>query len=190
MKNIKEFEVYVPQSKIDLLHEKIALTRWPDELNDNKWSLGTSLDYLKKATHAWVNDFSWRDHEALINNAGSHMFHSSSGVDIHFLHSKSKHKNAYPLVMTHGWPGSVQEFLSIIPILNEGIDGVSFDVVCPSMPGYGFSSKPNDFGMNSQEIAKINHELMLALGYKKYIAQGGDWGATVSKWMADQLWRE
>ena len=187
MKNIKEFEVYVPQSKIDLLHEKIALTRWPDELNDNKWSLGTSLDYLKKATHAWVNDFSWRDHEALINNAGSHMFHSSSGLDIHFLHSKSKHKNAYPLVMTHGWPGSVQEFLSIIPILNEGIDGVSFDVVCPSMPGYGFSSKPNDFGMNSQEIAKINHELMLALGYKKYIAQGGDWGATVSKWMADQF---
>ena len=115
------------------------------------------------------------------------MFHSSSGLDIHFLHSKSKHKNAYPLVMTHGWPGSVQEFLSIIPILNEGIDGVSFDVVCPSMPGYGFSSKPNDFGMNSQEIAKINHELMLALGYKKYIAQGGDWGATVSKWMADQF---
>ncbi len=85
MKNIKEFEVYVPQSKIDLLHEKIALSRWPDELNDNKWSLGTSLDYLKKATHAWVNDFSWRDHEALINNAGSHMFHSSSGLDIHFL---------------------------------------------------------------------------------------------------------
>ena len=85
------------------------------------------------------------------------MFHSSLGLDIHFLHSKSKHKNAYPLVMTHGWPGSVQEFLSIIPILNEGIDGVSFDVVCPSMPGYGFSSRPNDFGMNSQEIAKINH---------------------------------
>ena len=85
------------------------------------------------------------------------MFHSSSGLDIHFLHSKSKHKNAYPLVMTHGWPGSVQEFLSIIPILNEGIDGVSFDVVCPSMPGYGFSSKPNDFGMNSHESSFQNH---------------------------------
>lgn len=183
--NIKDFKINVSQSEIDALNLKIDSTRWPDEVNDKHWTMGTSKEFLKSALDYWKNDFSWSKHESKINEVGSYIFKSNTGLDIHFLHSKSKDSNAIPIIMTHGWPGSVQEFLKIIPVLNKGINGICFDVICPSMPGYGFSSKPKKNGINSKEIAKINHELMHELGYKKYVAQGGDWGATVSKWTAD-----
>ncbi|EJP71894.1 MAG: epoxide hydrolase 1 [SAR86 cluster bacterium SAR86A] len=180
---ISEFNIAVSDDEIDLLKHKIELTRWPDEIN-NKWSHGTDLNFLKSFCHTWQNDFDWRKHENKINETGSFRFTSDSGLKIHFLHSKSNTSNSLPIVMTHGWPGSVQEFLKIIPMLHKAAP-MPIDIICPSLPGFGFSDKPTEPGMNSKEIAKIQHELVLALGYKKYVVQGGDWGATVSKWMAE-----
>ena len=180
---ISEFNIAVSDDEIDLLKHKIEITRWPDEIN-NKWSHGTDLNFLKSFCHTWQNDFDWRKHENKINETGSFRFTSNSGLKIHFLHSKSNTNNSLPIVMTHGWPGSVQEFLKIIPMLHKAAP-MPIDIICPSLPGFGFSDKPTEPGMNSKEIAKIQHELVLALGYKKYVVQGGDWGATVSKWMAE-----
>ena len=181
---IEKFDVHISDEEIDSLHSKIQLTRWPDEINDEKWSHGTSMSFLKNLSDHWLNEFNWRDHEKQINEAGSYKFKTQSGLKLHFLHSKSNNKNAIPLMMTHGWPGSVQEFLKIIPELHKE-SNVPIDIICPSLPGFGFSDKPTETGMDSQEIAKLQHELMIGLGYNKYIVQGGDWGSTVSKWMAE-----
>ena len=181
---IKEFQINIDDSQIDLLQKKIELTRWPDEINNEYWSHGTSMSFLKDLSEYWINDFNWRTHEQELNDIGSYKFTSKTGLDIHFLHAKSNQKNALPLVMTHGWPGSVQEFIKVIPLIQEQSTR-PIDIICPSLPGFGFSDKPKDLGMNSEEIAKIQNELMMALGYKKYVVQGGDWGATVSKWMAE-----
>ena len=181
---IEKFDVHISDEEIDSLHSKIQLTRWPDEINDEKWSHGTSMSFLKNLSDHWLNEFNWRDHEKQINEAGSYKFKTQSGLKLHFLHSKSNNKNAIPLMMTHGWPGSVQEFLKIIPELHKE-SNVPIDIICPSLPGFGFSDKPTETGMDSQEIAKLQHELMIGLGYNKYVVQGGDWGSTVSKWMAE-----
>ena len=183
-KMISEFQINIEDSQIELLHKKIELTRWPDEINNEYWSHGTSMSFLKELSEYWINNFNWRVHEKELNDIGSYKFTSKTGLDIHFLHAKSIEKNALPLVMTHGWPGSVQEFIKIIPIIQEQSNR-PIDIICPSLPGFGFSDKPKELGMNSEEIAKIQHELMMALGYKQYVVQGGDWGATVSKWMAE-----
>ena len=183
--SIREFKVSVDESQIEDLHKRIDLIRWPDEINDEMWSLGTKKSFLKDAMHFWKNDFDWRKHENQINDFGSYKFKTKDGLEIHFIHSKSKSENSIPILITHGWPGSIQEFFKIIPLLNQYKDGLSFDVICPSMPGYGFSDKPTEKGYDSKKIAQINHELMVALGYKKYIVQGGDWGSTVSKWSAE-----
>ena len=182
---IKEFKIHVPDKDIEQLHQKIDLTRWPDEINDYKWTLGTKKSFLENAINVWRNDFNWREHETKLNDVGSFKYKTTSGLEIHFLHKKSNSKNAVPLLLTHGWPGSIQEFLKIIPLLTKGRNGIDFDVVCPAIPGYGFSDKPKELGINSKEVAKIEHELMIALGYKKYVVQGGDWGATISKWIAE-----
>ena len=183
--SIREFKVSVDESKIDDLYKRIDLTRWPDEVNDEIWTLGTKKSFLKDAVQYWRNDFDWKIHEKQINDFGSYKFKTKDDLEIHFIHSKSNSKSSIPILITHGWPGSVQEFFKIIPLLNKDRDGLSFDVICPSMPGYGFSDKPSEKGYNSKKIAEINHELMMALGYKKYVVQGGDWGATVSKWAAE-----
>ena len=182
---IREFKVSVDESKIDDLYKRIDLTRWPDEVNDEIWTLGTKKSFLKDAVQYWRNDFDWMIHEKQINDFGSYKFKTKDDLEIHFIHSKSNSESSIPILITHGWPGSVQEFFKIIPLLNKDRDGLSFDVICPSMPGYGFSDKPSEKGYNSKKIAEINHELMMALGYKKYVVQGGDWGATVSKWAAE-----
>jgi len=182
---IREFKVSVDESKIDDLYRRIDLTRWPDEVNDEIWTLGTKKSFLKDAVQYWRNDFNWKIHEKQINDLGSYKFKTKDDLEIHFIHSKSESKNSIPIIITHGWPGSIQEFFKIIPLLNKDKDGLSFDVVCPSMPGYGFSDKPSQKGYDSKKIAEINHELMTALGYKKYLVQGGDWGSTVSKWSAE-----
>lgn len=182
---IREFKVSVDESKIDDLYKRIDLTRWPDEVNDEIWTLGTKKSFLKDAVQYWRNDFNWKIHEKQINDLGSYKFKTKDDLEIHFIHSKSESKNSIPIIITHGWPGSIQEFFKIIPLLNKDKDGLSFDVVCPSMPGYGFSDKPSQKGYDSKKIAEINHELMTALGYKKYLVQGGDWGSTVSKWSAE-----
>ena len=171
---IREFKVSVDESKIDDLYKRIDLTRWPDEVNDEIWTLGTKKSFLKDAVQYWRNDFDWKIHEKQINDFGSYKFKTKDDLEIHFIHSKSDSENSIPIIITHGWPGSIQEFFKIIPLLNKDKDGLSFDVVCPSMPGYGFSDKPSHKGYNSRKIAEINHELMTALGYKKYLVQGGD----------------
>lgn len=181
---IKEFVIHIDDTDIDLLHKKIELTRWPDEINNEFWSHGTDMSFLKNLSKYWIHNFNWRAHERKLNNIGSYKFTSKSGLDIHFLHAKSNKKNALALVMTHGWPGSIQEFIKVIPLIqNQSPRPV--DIICPSLPGFGFSDKPKELGMNSEEIAKIQHELVMGLGYKEYVVQGGDWGATVSKWMAE-----
>ena len=172
METIEKFIINVPQKDIDLLHQKIDLTRWPDEIN-SKWSHGTDLNFLKELTNYWLNEFNWRDHEKKINDIGSYRYTTKSGLKLHFLHSKSKSDNAIPLVMTHGWPGSIQEFLKIIPIIQKNSD-VPVDIICPALPGFGFSDKPKETGMDSKQIAILQHELLMALGYDKYIVQGGD----------------
>ncbi len=182
---IREFKVSVDESKIDDLYKRIDLTRWPDEVNDEIWTLGTKKSFLKDAVQYWRNDFDWMIHEKQINDFGSYKFKTKDDLEIHFIHSKSGSENSIPIIITHGWPGSIQEFFKIIPLLNKDKDGLSFDVICPSMPGYGFSDKPSQKGYDSKKIAEINHELMTALGYKKYLVQGGDWGSTVSKWSAE-----
>ena len=182
---IREFKVSVDESKIDDLYKRIDLTRWPDEVNDEIWTLGTKKSFLKDSVQYWRNDFDWKIHEKQINDFGSYKFKTRDDLEIHFIHSKSDSENSIPIIITHGWPGSIQEFFKIIPLLNKDKDGLSFDVVCPSMPGYGFSDKPSQKGYDSKKIAEINHELMTALGYKKYLVQGGDWGSTVSKWSAE-----
>ena len=181
---IENFPIHIEESEIKLLREKIKLTRWPDEVNDKKWSHGTSLKFMKSVADYWVNDFDWRHHENLLNKIGSYKFQTSSGLKIHFLHSPSDSADAIPLLMTHGWPGSIQEFIKIIPILKNNPE-VDFHIVCPSLVGFGFSDKASEPGMSSEEIAKLEHELMLELGYDKYVVQGGDWGATISKWIAE-----
>ena len=142
------------------------------------------MSFLKNLSNEWLNSFNWRNHEEELNKIGSYKFKSHSGLKIHFLHSKSDKEGAIPLIMTHGWPGSIQEFIKIIPIIHKK-SKIPIDIICPSMPGFGFSDKPTDKGMDSEKIARIQHELMRALGYDKYVVQGGDWGATVSKWMAE-----
>lgn len=181
---IKEFVIHIDDTDIDLLHRKIELTRWPDEINNEFWSHGTDMSFLKNLSKYWIHNFNWRAHERELNNIGSYKFTSKSGLDIHFLHAKSNKKNALALVMTHGWPGSIQEFIKVIPMIQRQSPR-PVDIICPSLPGFGFSDKPKELGMNSEEIAKIQHELVMGLGYKEYVVQGGDWGATVSKWMAE-----
>ena len=142
MSNIYDFKINIPSKEIDFLKEKIALTRWPDEINDERWSLGTGLNFLQGLVDYWADQYDWRKAEQALNEVGSFKFKTAMGLHLHFLHSKSNDPNAIPLIMAHGWPGSVQEFLKIIPLLNHGINGQTFHVVCPSMPGYGFSDKP------------------------------------------------
>ena len=181
---IEKFNIHINDKDIVDLRDRIKKTRWPDEINNNAWSHGTSLNFLKDLSEYWLDEFNWRHHEDSLNKVGSYKFTSSSGLKIHYLHSKSYQEGAVPLMMTHGWPGSIQEFLKIIPLLREQ-SKVPLDIICPSLPGFGFSDKPTEIGMDSENIAKIQHELMTALEYKKYVVQGGDWGSTVSKWMAE-----
>jgi len=181
---IEKFNIEIPQKDIEFLNKKLELTRWADEIDDNdNWSDGTNLNFLKDLCRYWQNDFDWREQEKILNDIGSFKFHYDGGY-IHFLHSKSNNPNAKNLILTHGWPGSIQEFIKVIKYLRDE-SNADFNIVCPSLPGFGFSSKPKSRGADSEAIARIHNSLMMELGYDKYIAQGGDWGATVSKWMAD-----
>ena len=180
---IEKFSIDIPQKDIEFLNKKLATTRWPDELDNKDWSDGTNLEFLKDLCEYWAADYNWREHEKTLNDIGSYKFFHDDGY-VHFLHSKSDNPDATNLILTHGWPGSIQEFIKLIRYLKEN-HNQKFNIVCPSLPGFGFSSKPKKRGTDSKAIAIIQNNLMLELGYEKYIAQGGDWGATVSKWMAD-----
>ena len=187
---IRPFTVRVPQAALDDLRRRINATRWPDKETVADRSQGTQLAKLQELVRYWGTQHDWRKAEARLN-ARPQFITTIDGLDIHFIHVRSKHENALPLIVTHGWPGSIIEQLKIIePLTNPTAHGGSasdaFHVVIPSMPGYGFSAKPTGTGWNPDRIAQAWAELMKRLGYTRYVAQGGDWGSPVSSAMARQ----
>jgi pimeloyl-ACP methyl ester carboxylesterase len=187
---LRPFQVHVPDAALVDLRRRIAETRWPDKETVADRSQGTQLANLQEIVRHWGTDYDWRKVEARLNALPMFMT-EIDGVDIHFIHVKSRHANALPLIITHGWPGSVIEQLKVIdPLTNPTAYGGqaedAFDVVIPSMPGYGFSAKPTGTGWNPERIARAWAELMKRIGYKNYVAQGGDWGSPVSSAMARQ----
>jgi pimeloyl-ACP methyl ester carboxylesterase len=187
---IRPFQVQVPEAALVDLRRRIAETQWPDKETVTDRSQGNQLGKLQEIVRYWGTDYNWRKVEARLNALPMFMT-EIDGVDIHFIHVKSRHANALPLIITHGWPGSVIEQLKVIePLTNPTAHGgqaeEAFDVVIPSMPGYGFSGKPKGTGWNPDRIARAWAELMKRLGYTRYVAQGGDWGSPVSSAMARQ----
>ena len=186
----RPFTVHVSQAALDDLRRRIAATRWPDRETVTDRSQGVQLEKLQALVRYWGTDYDWRKAEAKLNALPQFMT-TIDGVDIHFIHVRSRNPNALPLLITHGWPGSVIEQLKIIAPLTDptaygGRAEDAFDVVIPSMPGYGFSGKPTGTGWDPDHIARAWAELMKRLGYNRYVAQGGDWGSPVSNAMARQ----
>jgi pimeloyl-ACP methyl ester carboxylesterase len=189
-RSIRAFKVQVPQAALDDLRRRINATRWPDRETVADRSQGTQLASLQNLVRYWGTDYDWRKVEAKLN-ALPQFITTIESLDIHFIHVRSRHPNALPVIITHGWPGSVMEQLKIIgpltdPTAHGGAAQDAFDVVIPSMPGYGFSGRPTATGWNPERIARVWAELMTRLGYTRYVAQGGDWGSPVSSAMARQ----
>jgi len=187
---IRPFRIDVPQEALVDLRRRILATRWPDRETVADPSQGVQLARLQELVRYWGTDYDWRKAEAKLNALPQFMT-TIDGVDIHFIHVRSRHPNAMPLIVTHGWPGSVIEQLKIIgpltdPTAHGGRAEDAFDVVIPSLPGYGFSGKPTATGWDPDHIARAWAELMKRLGYTRYVAQGGDWGAPISSAMARQ----
>lgn len=187
---IRPFTVNVPQAELNELRRRIAATRWPERETVGDQSQGIQLEKLKPLVEYWGTGYDWRKAEAKLNALPQFMT-EIDGHDIHFIQIRSKHPEALPLIMTHGWPGSVLELLKAVgpltdPTAHGGAAEDAFDLVLPSMPGYGFSGKPKAAGWGVDRIAKTWIELMNRLGYSRYVAQGGDWGSPVSGAMARQ----
>jgi pimeloyl-ACP methyl ester carboxylesterase len=187
---IRPFRVEVPQADLDNLRQRIAATRWPERETVADRSQGAQLAKLQALVRYWGTDYDWRRAEARLNALPQFMT-TIDGLDIHFIHVRSPHPNAMPLIMTHGWPGSVFELLKAVGPLTDppaygGRAEDAFDLVMPSMPGYGFSGKPEGAGWGPDRIARAWAELIQRLGYTRYVAQGGDWGAPVTSAMARQ----
>jgi pimeloyl-ACP methyl ester carboxylesterase len=187
---IRPFKIHVDDSELEDLKRRLRVTRWPDAQTVGDWGQGIPLDYVQKVCDYWAHEYDWRKTEARLNALPQSQT-DLDGVSIHFLHIRSRHDDALPLVLTHGWPGSIIEFLKIIPALTDptahgGQASDAFHVVCPSLPGYGFSGKPKQSGWTVEKIARAWSELMLRLGYQRYYAQGGDWGAVVTTAIALQ----
>jgi pimeloyl-ACP methyl ester carboxylesterase len=185
---IRPFQVNVPEAALVDLRARIAATRWPDRETVNDQSQGIQLAKLQELVRYWGTGYDWRKAEAKLN-ALPQFVTNIDGLDIHFIHVRSKHPNALPVIMTHGWPGSVLELVKVVgpltdPTAHGGRAEDAFDLVFPSMPGYGFSGKPSDTGWAPERIARTWAELMQRLGYTRYVAQGGDWGSPVSSAMA------
>ncbi len=190
-KALRPFRIKIPEEALADLRRRIAATRWPEKETVSDQSQGVQLATIQELAHYWMTDYDWRRCEARLNALPQFMT-EIDGLDIHFLHVRSKHENALPLIVTHGWPGSVIELLKIIdPLTNPTAHGASasdaFHLVIPSMPGYGFSGKPTTTGWDPARIARAWVVLTERLGYTQFVAQGGDWGAMVSEMMAKQV---
>jgi epoxide hydrolase len=178
------FQISIPDDDLADLNRRLRHTRWPDAETVTDWSQGTPLAYLQDLCGYWADGYDWRACEARLNRFPQ--FRTEiDGLDIHFLHARSPHPDALPLVLTHGWPGSVVEFLKVIepltdPVADGGDNADAFHVVCPSLPGYGFSGRPGKPGWGLERTADAWDQLMTRLGYARYGAQGGDWGAQVA----------
>jgi pimeloyl-ACP methyl ester carboxylesterase len=183
---VTPFRVEIPEADLDDLRERLLRTRWPEPETVNDWSQGVPLAYLRELCEYWATRYDWRATEARLNRLPQ--FRTEiDGVGIHFLHVRSPHPDALPLVLTHGWPGSVVEFLEAIgPLVGPDDPADAFHVVCPTLPGYGFSDKPGRHGWGVERIASAWSRLMVRLGYTRYGAQGGDWGTSITTWMAKQ----
>jgi pimeloyl-ACP methyl ester carboxylesterase len=187
---IRPFRVDVPDSELTDLRRRILATRWPEKELVTDQSQGVQLAMAQALARYWATDYDWRKCEAKLN-ALPQFITEIDGLDIHFIHVRSKHKNVLPVIITHGWPGSVVEQLKIVGPLTDpttygGSAADAFDVVIPSMPGYGYSGKPTATGWDAPRIARAWTVLMKRLGYSRFVAQGGDWGALVTQLMAVQ----
>jgi len=185
---IRPFRVNIPEQKLADLKRRILATQWPEQELVKDETQGVQFATMQALAKYWATDYDWRKVEARLN-ALPQFITTIDGVDIHFIHVRSKYKNALPVIITHGWPGSIIEQMKIIgpltdPVAYGGKEEDAFDVVIPSIPGHGFSGKPTELGWNPLRIAKTWIELMKRLGYKKYVAQGGDWGNAISETMA------
>jgi len=186
--DIRPFRVNFPEEALVDLRRRIAATRWPAREVVTDQSQGVQLATVQKLAHYWQNEYDWRKVEAKLNSYPQFQT-AIDGVDLHFMHVRSKHENALPLIVTHGWPGSIIEQLKIIePLTNPTAHGASasdaFDVVIPSLPGHGFSAAPTELGWDPIRIAKAWVLLMKRLGYTRFVAQGGDWGNAVTEQMS------
>ncbi|MGK5550575.1 epoxide hydrolase family protein [Actinomadura kijaniata] len=181
---MRSFRVEIPQSDIDDLKRRIADTRWPDEIPGVGWDRGVPLGYLKELAEYWRTTYDWRAAEARLNEF-PHFLTEIDGTNVHFMHIRSAEADALPLIMTHGWPGTVAEFLEVIgpltdPVAHGGDPGDAFHLVIPSIPGYAFSGPTGQTGWDTGRVANAWKELMHRLGYDRYAVQGGDWGMPIS----------
>jgi pimeloyl-ACP methyl ester carboxylesterase len=187
---IRSFHINIPEAALVDLRRRIAATQWPERELVSDATQGVQLATMQELAHYWVKDYDWRKTEAKLNSYPQFVT-NIDGVDIHFIHVRSKNPNALPVIITHGWPGSIIEQLKVIgpltdPVAYGGKAEDSFDVVIPSLPGYGFSGKPTATGWDPQRVARAWAVLMNRLGYTRYVAQGGDWGNAVTEQMALQ----
>jgi pimeloyl-ACP methyl ester carboxylesterase len=187
---VTPFHIEIPQDALHDLRERLTSTRWPETETVTDWSQGVPLSYLRDLCRYWADGYDWRATEQRLNSLPQ--FRTEiDGLGIHFLHVRSPHPEALPIVITHGWPGSIVEFLKVIgplthPVAHGGEAVDAFHLVCPSLPGYGFSDRPTQPGWGVQRIANAWIRLMARLGYERYGAQGGDWGTSISTSIGQQ----
>ncbi len=176
----RPFMIDIPQTQLDDLRARLALTRFPEKETVDDWDQGIPLRYVQDVAAYWANGYDWRRCEAALNALPNFLI-ELDGLDIHFIHVRSANPDARPLLLTHGWPGSVLEFIGVIAPLAQ-----DYHLIIPALPGYGFSGKPTETGWGVDRIARVWNDLMLALGYSRYFAQGGDWGSAVTSEIASQ----
>lgn len=176
---LEPFTIAIPDSELDDLHRRLVSARWPVELDGAGWDYGTDQAFLRSVIDRWADGYDWRRTEAELNGWGSFVT-TAAGQRVHLLHVRSADADAIPLVVTHGWPGSIVEFLDAVPLLRE-----RFHVVVVSMPGYGFSGPTRDRGIDVTKVAASVADVMAQLGYDRYVAQGGDWGALVTRYLGE-----
>ncbi len=182
---VEPFKIAVSDEVLQDLQLRLDQTRWPDQVGA-PWVYGTDSSYLKDLVDYWRKDYDWRTSEGRLNEL-DHFTTDMDGRQLHFIHQRSSNEQALPLIMTHGWPGSIAEFTRIIPMLTEpqnfgGKPEDAFHLICPSIPGYGFSSPPTNPGFDQEQVARGHIRLMEELGYNRYVAQGGDWGSPITSW--------
>jgi len=184
---IETFRIAVPDEDLADLRTRLRATRWPETWADPEWAYGIDHAFLRDLCRYWADEYDWRRHEAQLNEFAQYRT-EVDGAPLHFLHVRSPESDALPLVMTHGWPGSIVEFVKVLgpltdPVAHGGRREDAFHVVCPSIPGYGFSGPTPGPGWDTRRVAAALAELMGRLGYDRYGTQGGDWGASIAVWL-------
>ncbi len=185
--DVTPFVIDIPQAELDDLRQRLQQTRWPDKETCTDWTQGIPLEYTRELANYWAHTYDWRRFEKKLN-AWSQFMTTIDSIDIHFIHQRSPHEDALPLIITHGWPGSIVEFHKVIDALTDptqhgGSAENAFHVVAPCLPGYGFSGKPTETGISVEKIGRMWGQLMNRLGYPRYVAQGGDWGSIITQSM-------